>query len=78
MDWEDRSQNLKRLNVILQLLQGSHLDNFGLETLKLDWVPLHSVTFQLICLDFQSNQYKNLAPILSRFCNALSLSSVNR
>ena len=31
----------------------------------------HSVTFQLKCQDFQSNQYKKLVPVLSRFCNGL-------
>ena len=41
---------------ILQLLQGSHLDNFPLKTLKLGWVAFHSITFQLKCLDFQSNK----------------------
>ena len=38
---------------------------------KLGWVAFHSVTFQLKCLDFQSNQYKKLVPVLSRFCNGL-------
>ena len=75
--WVDRPQNYKGLYGTLQLLQCSHLDNFLIRTLKIDWVVLHSVTFQLICLDFQSNQYKKHAPILSHFCNALSLSSVN-
>ena len=56
---------------ILQLLQGSHLDNFVLKTLKLEWVAFHSATFQLRCLDFQSNKYKKLIPFLSRFCNGL-------
>jgi len=44
----------KGLYGILQLLQGSHLDNFPLKTLKLDWVAFHSVnfSFQLKCLDF--------------------------
>ena len=55
----------------LQLLQGSHLDNFPLKTLKLSWVAFHSLTFQLKCLDFQFNQYNKLAPVLSRFCNGL-------
>ena len=27
------------------------------------------LTFQLKCLDFQSNQYEKLVPVLSRFCN---------
>ena len=71
MDWVDRSKNYKGLYGILQHLQGSHLDNFSLKTLKLGWVAFHSQTFQLKCLDFQSNQYKKLAPVLSRFCNGL-------
>ena len=37
MDWVDRPKNCKGLYGILQLLQGSHLDNFSLKTLKLDW-----------------------------------------
>ena len=73
MDWVDRPQNYKDLYGILQLLQGSHLDNFPLKSLKLGWVAFHSLTFQLKCLDFQSNQYKKLAPVLSRFCNGLWL-----
>ena len=56
MDWVDRPQILKGLYGIFQLLQGSHLDNFPLKTLKLDRLAFHSVTFQLKCLDFQSNQ----------------------
>ena len=71
MDWLGRSKNYKGLYGILQLLQGSHLDNFPPKTLKLGWVAFHSLTIQLKCLDFQSNQYKKLAPVLSRFCNGL-------
>ena len=67
----DKPQNYKDLYGILQLLRLSHLNNFPLKTLKLGWVVLHSVTFQLKCLDFQSNQYKKLVPVLSRFCNGL-------
>ena len=77
MDWVDRPKNYKGLYVILQLLQGSHLDNFSLKTLKLGWVTFHPRTFQLKCLDFQSNQYKKLAPVLSRFCNGLFLVKLN-
>ena len=58
MDWVDKPQNFKGLNGILQLLQGSNLDNFQLKTLKLDWVAFPSVTFQLECIDFQSYQRK--------------------
>ena len=67
MDWVDRPKSCKGLYGISQLLQGSHLDNFVLKTLKLDWVAFDSVTFQLKCLDFQSNQYKKLVPVLSHF-----------
>ena len=71
MDWVDKPQNYQDLYGNLQLLQGSHLNNFPLKTLKLGWVAFHSVTFQLKCLDSQSNQYKKLVPVLSRFCNEL-------
>ena len=71
MDWVDKPQNYKDLYGILQLLRGSHLNNFSLKTLKLGWVAFLSVTFQLKCLDFQSNQCKKLIPVLSRFCNGL-------
>ena len=71
MDWIDRPKHYKGLYGILQLLQGSHLDNFPQKTLKLGWVAIHSLTFQFCCLDFQSNQYKKLAPVPSRFCNGL-------
>ena len=67
MDWVDSQQNYKGLYEILHFLQGSHLDNFLLKTLKLGWVASHSLTSELKCLDFQSNQYKKLAPVLSRF-----------
>ena len=67
MDWVDRQQNYKDLYGILQLLLGSHLDNFPLKTLKLCWVAFHSLTFQLKCLDFLSNQCKKLAPELLSF-----------
>ena len=78
MDWVDKPQNYNDLYGILQLLRGSHLNNFLLKTLKLGWVAFHSVTFQLKCLDFQSNQYKKLVPVLSRFCNELwDMISVN-
>ena len=43
MDWVDRPKNYKGLyGGILQLLQGSHLDNFPQKTLKLGWVAFHS------------------------------------
>ena len=71
MDWVDKPPNYKDLYGILQLLRFSHLNNFQLKTLKLGWVAFHSVTFQLKFLDFQSNQYKKLVPVVSRFCNGL-------
>ena len=42
MDWVDRPKNYKGLYGILQLLQGSKLDNFSLKNLKLGWVAFHS------------------------------------
>ena len=61
MDWVDRSQNYKGVyGIILQLLQGFHLDNFPVKTLKLGLVAFHSLTFQLKCWNFQSNQLNNL------------------
>ena len=42
----DRPQGLYG---ILQLLLGSHLDNFLLKTLKLGWVAFNSITFPLEC-----------------------------
>ena len=71
MDWVDKPQNYKDLYGILQLLRGSHLNNFLLKNLRLGWVDFHLVKFQLKCLDFQSNQYKKFVPVLSRFCNWL-------
>ena len=61
MDWVDQPQNYKGLYGIVQLLQGSHLDNFPPKTRKLAQVAFHSLTFQLKCLDFQSDHYKKLA-----------------
>ena len=60
-----QATNYGGLEGLLQLLQGSHPDNFPLKTLKLGWVAFHSLTFQLKCLDFQCNQYKKLAPVLT-------------
>ena len=73
MDWVDKPQNYKDLYGVLQLLRGSNLNSFPLKTLILGWVAFHTVKFQLKCLDFQSNQYKKLVLVLSRFCNGLSL-----
>ena len=41
----DKPQNYKDLYGILQLLRGSHLNNFPLKTLKLGWVAFNSATF---------------------------------
>ena len=71
MDWVDKAQNYKGLYGILQLLRGSHLNNFPLKTLNFGWVAFHSIKFQLKCLDFRWSQYKKLIPVLSRFCNWL-------
>ena len=71
MDWVYKPRNYKDLYGILQLLGGSYLNNFQLKTLKLGLVALHSVKFQLKCLDFQSNRYKKLVPVISRFCDGL-------
>ena len=46
MDWVDRPKNYKGLYGILQLLQGSHLDNFPQKTLKLGPVAIYLLTFQ--------------------------------
>ena len=44
MDWVDRPKNYKGLYGILQLLQGSHLDNFPQKTLKV--IPLKLFYYQ--------------------------------
>ena len=44
--WVDRPKNYKGLHGILQLFQGSHLDNLPQKTLKLGRVDFHSLTFQ--------------------------------
>ena len=41
-----QAKNYKGLYGVLQLLQGSHFDNFPQKTLKLGWVAFHSLTFQ--------------------------------
>ena len=57
MDWVDRPKHYKALYRILQLLQGTDLDNSPPKTLRLGWVIFHYITVQWKCLDFQSNQY---------------------
>ena len=61
----------KNFKGLCGILQGSHLDNFPQKTLKFGRVAFHSLTFQFQCLDFQSNQYKKLTPVRSRFCIGL-------
>ena len=68
MDWVYRPQNYKGLYGILQLLQGSHLDKF----LNLAGLLLLHKHFSCNVSGFQSNQYKKLAPVLSRFCNVVT------
>ena len=65
MDWVDKPQNnYKNLYGILQLLRGSHLNNFPLKALKLGWVAFHSVTSQLKCLDLRnSSQSSHISAI---------------
>ena len=46
MDWVDRPKSYKGLNGILQLLQGSHLENFSQKTLNLGRLAFHALTFQ--------------------------------
>ena len=48
MDWVERGKKLELEGLfgILQLLQGSHLDNFLQKSLKLGRVAFHSLTFQ--------------------------------
>ena len=58
MDLLDKAQNFKSLYVILEVLQGSHLECFLLTTLKLDCLALHSVTFRFTCSDLKSNKHK--------------------
>ena len=68
MDWVAKPQIIRFcINGILQLFLLQPL----LKTLKLDWVAFHSVKFPAVekYLDFKSNQYKKLFPVLSRFCN---------
>ena len=64
MDWVDRPQNFKGLYGTLQLLQGSHLDNFPLKTLKLSCVAFHSLTFQFNLINTRNwPQYSHVSAI---------------
>ena len=69
MDWVARPQNCKGLHGILQLLQGSHLNNFPLQSLKLGWVH---VAFHSVAFSWNVSIYKKLVPIFSHFSNGLS------
>ena len=66
MDWADKPQNYKDLYGILQLMKAPVWTIFHWKLLA-----FRSLPFQSKCLDFQSNQYKKLVPVLSRFCNWL-------
>ena len=77
MDLVDRPQNYKGLYRILHLLQGSHLDNFLLKTLKLGGVAFYSLAFQLKYFDFQSNQYKKLTPAFLQWAMSSPLRQEN-
>ena len=70
MDWVEKPQNYKGL---YKFASSARLPfgQFSAENSKLGWVTFHSLAFELKCLDFQSNRYKKLAPVLSRFCNGL-------
>ena len=57
MDWVDRPKNYKGLYGILQLLQGSHLDNFSQKTLKLNWSGSFSFT-EISVLMFRFSIYR--------------------
>ena len=46
MDWVDSPKTYKGLYGILQLLQGSHLDNFPQKTVKLGRAAFHPLKFQ--------------------------------
>ena len=52
MDWVDSPKNYKGLYEILQLLQGSHLDNFLLKTLKLGWVSFSFMNISVEMIRF--------------------------
>ena len=49
MEWVDKPQNYKELYGILELLRGSHLNNFPLKTLK---VPVRSNFPKFMFVDF--------------------------
>ena len=71
MDWVGRPQNYNGLSGILQLLQGSFLDDFPLKT-RLGSFSVINISVAMFQLQsFQSNQSKKVAPVLPRFCNGL-------
>ena len=61
MDWVDRPKNYKGLYGILQLLQGSHLDNFPQKTLKHNQGPPYP---GMACTSLISKKL-----IISHLCN---------
>ena len=73
MNWVDRPKNniIRVCMEFCNFCKVPHLDNFPQKTLKLGRVAFHSLAFQFLCLDFQSNQYKKLAPVPSHFCTGL-------
>ena len=77
MDWVDKPQNYKDLCGILQLLRGSHLNNFPLKTLKLGWVAFHSVTFQLLVVQCHSVTFQMLLINLINMRNSSQSSHVS-
>ena len=52
MDWVDTPKNYKGLNGILQLLQGSHLDNFPQKALKLGWGRFSFINISVLMFRF--------------------------
>ena len=50
MDWVERPKNYKGLYGILQLLQGSHLDNFQQKTLKLGRVAFMHIVVPTVAV----------------------------
>ena len=75
MDWVDRPQNSRGLYGILQLLQGSHMDNYSLKTLKLGWVAVEMFRFYLAYGSWARNTSgsQNLAVLRKRHDNSLFL-----
>ena len=66
MDWVDKPQNYKDLYGTLQLLRGSHLDNFPRKTLKLGWVAPGSFSFSNEMFRFARPSSLTFLQVLSR------------